>query len=351
VHADLDAFYASVEQRDDPSLAGRPVVVGGAPEQRGVVAAASYEARRFGVRSAMSMRTALRLCPVAVRVPPRFGVYAHVSTQVMALFRAVTDLVEPVALDEAFLDVSDSVHSDAGALGQALKQRVRETVGLTLSVGVATNKAVAKVASDLGKPDGLTIVPPGTEAAFLAPLPVGRLWGVGPRSQERLERLGIVNVGQLAGVDPRLLTQLFGRMGEQLSALARGVDLRNVSAHREVKSVGRETTFNEDTRNPAVLRETLHSLCAAVAERLQSRGLRGRTLTLKVRRDDFSTRTRRATPGPLMSEAAELYVLAERLLSAEVGAGERLRLIGVSVSGFAEFAQLALFSLSSYAEA
>lgn len=343
VHADLDAFYASVEQRDDPALTGRPVVVGGAPDQRGVVAAASYEARRFGVRSAMSMRTALRLCPGAVRVAPRFAVYAEVSAQVMALFHGLTDLVEPIALDEAYLDLGDAGDQTHGvALATQLRRSVRDAVGLTLSVGVATCKSVAKVASELGKPDGLTVVTPGEEAAFLAPLPVGRLWGIGPRSEERLHRLGVVSIGQLAAVDPRLLTRLFGRMGEQFTLLARGVDQRAVTPHRDVKSVGRETTFSEDVGEPARLCVALRGLCATVAERLQRRGLHGRTVTLKVRRDDFATRTRQATPGFLLGDAAELYALAERLLSAELGVGERLRLIGVSVSGFAACGQLPL---------
>jgi DNA polymerase-4 len=347
LHADLDAFYASVEQRDDPALAGLPVVVGGSPEQRGVVAAASYEARAFGVRSAMSMRTALRLCPQAVRVPPRFSVYGDVSANVMAIFHDLTDLVEPLSLDEAYLDVTDAVESwaDAVDLAQRLKGRVREEVGLTLSVGVATSKSVAKVASDLGKPDGLVVVQPGEEERFLAPLPVGKLWGIGPRSEERLRSLGVATIGQLAEVDARLLVQLFGRWGEQMAELARGVDQRTVTPNRDLKSVGRETTFSEDIAGLEQLREELGELCRGVADRLRRRDLRGRTVTLKVRRSDFSTRTRQVTLTQPVADERELRSVAERLLAAELQPEDRLRLLGVSVSGFADTGQLALFTL------
>lgn len=347
VHADLDAFYASVEQRDNPDLAGKPVVVGGSAEGRGVVAAASYEARRFGVRSAMSMRTALRLCPQAVRVPPRFAVYGAVSARVHEVFREFTTQIEPIALDEAYLDVSEAVAAGAEpeALARSLKQRVREAVQLTISVGVAGSKSAAKIASDLGKPDGLVVVPPGGERAFLAPLPVGRLWGVGPKSQERLRRFGVATIGQLAELDGRILSQLFGRWGEAMGELARGHDERPVSGRGEVKQVSRETTFSRDVSDPDVLHDELRELCEAVGERLQRRSLRGRTVTIKLRRHDFATRTRQATLPAPVQEAAEVYAAARRILDAELAPGERLRLLGVGVSGFAEDAQLPLFSL------
>ncbi len=347
IHADLDAFYASVEQRDNPDIAGRPVVVGGSPDDRGVVAAASYEARRFGVRSALSMRTALRLCPQAVRVPPRFGVYSTVSGQVHEVFREFTALVEPIALDEAYLDVTETVSggADPEELGRALKQRVRESVKLTISVGVAGSKSAAKIASDLGKPDGLVVVPVGGERAFLAPLPVGRLWGVGPKAQERLRRFGVETIGQLAELDRRILAQLFGRWGDAMGELARGVDERPVSPRGEVKQVSRETTFSSDVADRALLHDELRELCEAVGERLQRRSLRGRTVTIKLRRHDFSTRTRQATLHAPVQEAAEVFAAARRILDAELEPGERLRLLGVGVSGFADNAQLPLFAL------
>src|SRR5712692_74922 len=222
VHADLDAFYASVEQRDNPALRGRPVVVGGSSEHRGVVAAASYEARRFGVRSAMAMSRALRLCPEAVRVPARFAAYAEVSAIVLGGYRAMTPLVEPLALDEAYLDLTEEGFEPEQwpVLGRRIKDQVREAVGLAVSVGVATSKSVAKIASDLEKPDGLVVVPPGEERGFLAPLPVGRLWGVGPRGEERMASLGVRTIGDLAQVDVRLLSSIFGRWGAMLHGLA-----------------------------------------------------------------------------------------------------------------------------------
>lgn len=347
IHADLDAFYASVEQRDDPALAGRPVVVGGMAEDRGVVAAASYEARRFGVRSAMSMRTALRLCPEAVRVPPRFAVYREVSARVMELFHELAELVEPLSLDEAYLDVTGVAPTWEGTveLARELKRTMRRELALTLSVGVAGSKSAAKVASDLDKPDGLVVVEPGTEREFLAPLPAGKLWGIGPKAEERLRRLGVRTIGDLAGVDARLLTQMFGRWGEQMGAFAQGVDLRPVTPERETKSVGRETTFSIDLGDRTQLHETLRELCVGVAQHLQHGALHGRTVTIKLRRSDFSTCTRQATlPAPVDGEH-EVYVIAERLLDAELRPGERLRLLGVTVSGFAETIQLPLFAL------
>jgi DNA polymerase-4 len=346
-HADLDAFFAAVEQHDRPELRGRPVLVGGAPEARGVVSAASYEARRYGARSAMPMRTALRLCPPGtVRVPPRFERYAAVSRQVMDLFRACTPLVEPLSLDEAYLDMTAPLAA-AGAptpaeAAQALKRAVREHVGLSVSVGVATSKSVAKIASDLNKPDGLVVVPPGEERRFLAPLPAERLWGVGPKVAARLHRAGIRTIGDIAAADPRWLAHIFGRWGELLHALARGVDDRPVSTSREVKSVGRETTFPHDVEERARLAESLRALAAQVAERLRRHGLRGRTVTLKLRQHDFRTVTRQ-TRLPLPTDRAEIIAAtALQLLAGELTEGARVRLVGVTVSGFEPVTQLLL---------
>jgi len=345
VHADLDAFFASVEQRDRPELRGRPVLVGGQPESRGVVAAASYEARRFGVHSAMPMRTAVRRCPHAVIVAPRFDVYARVSAQVMALFHTLSPLVEPLSLDEAYLDCGHLADfwSRAEAFGRDLKERVRAEVGLTISVGIATTKSAAKIASDLRKPDGLLIVPPGQEAAFLAPLPVGVLWGIGPRSRERLAALGVRTIGELAAREAAELRPIFGSWAETLLAMARGSDERLVTPERERKSIGRETTFAADLAPGERLEHALAELCAEVADRLQRRGLRGRTVTLKVRRADFSTHTRQITLPTAIADGDDLRAVATRLLAEDVRPGERVRLIGVSVSGFAHEVQLPLF--------
>jgi DNA polymerase-4 len=347
LHADLDAFFAAVEQLDRPELRGRPVLVGGAPEERGVVAAASYEARRYGARSAMPMRTALRLCPPdTVRVPPRFERYREVSRRVMALFRARTPLVEPLSLDEAYLDLTEPLARpgapDPERAARALKAEVRTAVGLTISVGVATSKSVAKIASDLRKPDGLVVVPPGEERPFLAPLPVARLWGVGPRLEERLRRLGVATVGDLAALERRWLERRFGKWGGLLHDLANGIDHRPVTPERAIKSVGRETTFPHDVSDPAALRATICRLAEQVAERLQRHGLRGRTVTLKLRSYDFRTLTRQTSLSLPTDRAEEIAAVAERLLATELAPGGRYRLVGVSVSGFRPAVQLPL---------
>ena len=343
-HADLDAFYASVEQRDDSSLRGRPVVVGGAPEHRGVVAAASYEARRYGIHSAMSMSRALRLCPEAVRRSPRFTVYGEVSTAVLQCYRSLTPLIEPLSLDEAYLDLTENVSETLTprALGERIKQLVWEATDLRVSVGVASSKSVAKIASDIEKPDGLVVLLPGAEREFLAPLPVGRLWGVGPRGEEHLKRLGVQTIGELAAIDARLLTNIFGKWGVILHDLANGIDERPVEASRETKSIARETTFSRDIETAAALEETLRELASGAAERLQRRGLRGRTVTLKLRLSDFTTLTRQTTLPFPTDDAEQIAAIAVGLLQAELSPGRRFRLAGVAVSGFEATAQLPL---------
>ena len=255
LHADLDAFYASVEQRDDPALRGKPVVVGGSPEGRGVVAAASYEVRRFGVRSAMPMKTALSLCPQAIRVQPRFDVYGQVSRQVMDIFRRVTPLIEPLSLDEAYLDVTDSVTGDRSPEDMAadIRRWVADELGLTVSVGVATSKSVAKIASDMNKPDGLTVVPPRTEREFLAPLPAARMSGVGPKTSERLAAEGVRTIGDLAAKPEEWFAARLGKVGSYLRRLALGLDDRAVVVEREPKSVSAETTLAHDSDDPELL--------------------------------------------------------------------------------------------------
>ncbi len=334
LHADLDAFYASVEQLDRPELRGRPVVVGGPPEARGVVAAASYEARRFGVRSAMPMAQALRLCPEAVRVPPRFDRYGEVSRQVMAIFRDMTPLVEPLSLDEAFLDVTEQAESFGGAaaLARQLKAEVKRTTGLTVSVGAGSNKTVAKIASDMRKPDGLVGVPPGQEAAFLEPLPVRALWGIGPRTEEALAAAGIRTVGELARADPVQLERHFGSRGPFFQQLAQGRDDRPVVTEQERKSVGSETTFVRDLPDGPELRAQLGRIAAEVAERLAHEGVRARTVILKLRYADFRTITRQTSRPDATDSADEIRRTAEALLSKVALAGDRFRLLGIHCS-------------------
>jgi len=335
IHADLDAFFAAVEQLDNPELRGRPVVVGGPPESRGVVAASSYEARAFGVRSAMPMRTALRLCPQAVRVSPRFQRYAEVSRRIMDIFRQLTPLVEQISLDEAFLDVTQRPEPPE-ALARTLKERVRQEVGLTVSVGAASSKSVAKIASDLGKPDGLIVVPPGTEGDFLAPLPVERLWGVGPKTAERLAREEITTIGDLAARSEKSALSRYGQRGLYLLNLARGIDDSPVVTDHETKSVSAETTFPSDLEDPRELRAALRRQAERTVERLRRAGLKGRSVRLKLRLADFTTFTRQTTLPHPTDDLEVVVAEATGLLDREVGRGRRFRLLGVGVSHFAE---------------
>ncbi|HYM14916.1 MAG TPA: DNA polymerase IV [Dehalococcoidia bacterium] len=333
VHADLDAFYASVEQLDHEELRGRPVVVGGPAESRGVVAAASYEARRFGVRSAMPMSRALRLCPDAVRVGPRFARYGELSAQVMAIFRALTPLVEPLSLDEAYLDVS-AIARDAGdgeRIGGGLKRSVREATGLTLSVGVGTNKTVAKIASDLGKPDGLLVVPAGTEAAFLAPLPVRALWGVGPKTEALLTSAGIAKIGDLAERGATA-ARVLGPHGEALHQLARGNDERAVETAHDRKSVGAETTFANDLADGPELRTALGEIVEQVARGMARERVRARTVAIKLRYANFKTITRQTSLVTPADDTATLRRLSEQLLDRHARPGDRFRLLGMHCS-------------------
>lgn len=338
IHADLDAFYASVEQIDRPELCGKPVVVGGAAEERGVVAAASYEARRFGVRSAMPMSRALRLCPDAVRVPPRFDRYRELSRQVMAIFRSVTPLVEPLSLDEAFLDVTEQVARGRSSeeIARDLKEEVRRTTGLTLSIGVGGNKTVAKIASDQGKPNGLVVVPPGEEAAFLAPLPIRAVWGVGPKTEARLASAGIRTVGQLAEADGARLARLLGSRATMFQQMARGHDEREIVVEQERKSVGAEETFPRDLADGPELRRELARIAERAAERLVAHGLRARTVALKLRYADFRTITRQTSRPEATDDAQEITLVAERLLDKTAQPGDRFRLLGIQCGQLVE---------------
>jgi DNA polymerase-4 len=338
LHADLDAFYASVEQLDNPELRGKPVVVGGSPEGRGVVAAASYEARRFGVRSAMPMSRALRLCPDAVRVSPRFDRYAAVSRQVMAIFRALTPLVEPLSLDEAFLDVSGWVRdgADPRRIARELKDEVRSATGLTLSVGAGSNKSVAKIASDLEKPDGLVVVPPGTEAAFLAPMPVRALWGVGPKTEAVLHRAGIRTIGDLARRGAADARRLLGSNGDFLHGMARGIDDREIVIEHERKSVGAECTFARDLPDGPELRRALSEIAGEVARRLGKAHVKAHTVAIKLRYANFHTITRQASLKTPAGDADEIAAVATQLLDNVIAAGDEFRLLGIQCSRLVE---------------
>lgn len=338
IHADLDAFYASVEQLDNPELRGRPVVVGGPPESRGVVAAASYEVRKFGVRSAMPMSRALRLCPEAVRVSPRFDRYNEVSRSVMRIFRSLTPLVEPLSLDEAFLDVSGWIDdgADLREIASELKSTVKSETQLTVSIGAGGSKSIAKIASDLGKPDGLLIVPLGTEAAFLAPLRARSLWGVGPKTDAMLARAGIRTIGDLAARSSTDAARLLGSHGEFLHDMARGIDDREIVVEYERKSVGAETTFAQDLSDGPELRAELARIGREVAQRLDHAGAHPLTIALKLRYAHFRTITRQTSLKEPISGAAQIIALATQLLDGSVAPGDRFRLLGIQCSRFAE---------------
>jgi DNA polymerase IV len=333
LHVDLDAFYASVEVLDNPALAGKPVLVGGTG-LRGVVAAASYEARKFGVHSAMPMARARRLCPHAVVLPPRFDAYQARSAEVHAVFAAFTPVIEPIALDEAFLDVTGVTRllGDGRQIGEAIRARIGAEIGLTASVGVAPNKLLAKLASDDAKPDGMLVVEPGTELAFLHPHPVGRLWGVGPATLARLERFGVETIGDLAALPEASLVDALGKAhGAQLHALAQGRDDRPVEADRETKSIGQEETFPRDVADREALQREVRRMAERVGSRLREHHLAGRTVTIKVRFPDFRTITRSATLPEAFDLTAQIAALALGLLD-KVDVTGGIRLLGVTVS-------------------
>jgi len=351
LHVDMDAFYAAVEQRDRPELRGRPVVVGADPRGRGVVSTASYEARRFGVRSAMPIGQAYRRCPHAVFLPVDMARYARESERIMAILADVTPLVEPLSLDEAFLDVTGSAAllGPGREIARLVKARIRGEVGLTASAGVAENKFLAKIASDLEKPDGLVEVPPGEAARFLAPLPLARLWGIGPATGETLAALAIRTIGDLAAVPSGVLRARFGATGPHLQALARGEDDRPVVPWHDPKSVGAEETFGRDTANVALLRATLLGQAERVAAELRAQSLWGRTVTLKLRFADFRTLTRRDTTDLPTTDAGDIFRRAWAAF-ARVERRQPIRLIGLSVSGLqrgGEAQQLPLFGTAA----
>ena len=336
IHADLDAFYAAVEQLDNPELRGKAVLVGGRPEGRGVVATASYEARKFGVHSAMPMATAVRQCPEGIIVPPRFDRYREMSGQVMDIFRDITPIIQPVSLDEAYLDITEAANEKPPiAIAIDIKDRVQREVGLTISVGLGTGKCVAKIASDLQKPDGLVVVPEGGEAEFLAPLSVGTLMGVGPKSAARLHEDNVHTIGQLATMPDSWFSRRFGKRGASIRDRARGIDDEPVQTSREAKSISSETTFPHDLSAMEEIRPVVERLSSSVAASLTRKGISGRTITVKMRLSDFTTFTRQTTLAHMTHDEATIAATAWFLLEREMTPGRAFRLLGVGVSGFA----------------
>jgi DNA polymerase-4 len=329
----MDAFYASVEQHDNPELHGKPVIVGGS-RKRGVVSAASYEARQFKIHSAMPIAQAMNLCPHGVFLPVRMKRYRQISDRIFAIYQRFTPLVEPLSLDEAFLDVTGSnrLFGSAEDIAAQIKELVFQETGLTVSAGVASSKLVAKIASDFNKPDGLTIVPPGHEEGFLTPLPIKRLWGVGKKTQEELNLLGVKTIGDIMKIPPDLLEKKFGKHGKSLYYKARGIDTRVVETINQRKSVGHEVTFDTDLVDKKIIHKELLDLADQVAKRLRRKKLHGRTITLKVKYHDVQQITRSSTIGKETSDSKQIIHEVLRLLHKTAAGKKPVRLLGISVA-------------------
>jgi DNA polymerase-4 len=349
IHVDMDAFYASVEQRDDPSLRGKPVAVGGGGH-RGVVTAASYEARTFGVRSAMPGFKARRLCPELIFVKTRFDAYKAVSRQIREIFQRYTDLIEPLSLDEAFLDVTKPKQggSIAKDIAQQIKSEIREATGLTASAGVSFNKFLAKIASDLEKPDGLTVIRPDQAEAFIAGLPVERFFGVGPVTARKMKDAAIETGADLRRHSEDELVRLFGKVGRHYHRISRGIDEREVKPDRPHKSIGAETTFENDLMDTSLLLDRLKPLAERVIARAKAANAHGRTATLKVKYRDFSVTTRQRTLDQPVDSAAQLMSLAAWLIEHPEPPRLPVRLIGISLSSFEPSTESRQLSFSDF---
>ena len=342
MHVDMDAFFASVEMLDRPELRGQPVIVGG-QSLRGVVSTCSYEARRYGVHSAMPITQAHRLCPQGIFVPVRMARYKEVSEQIMAIFHELSPLVEQLSIDEAFLDVSgmELLYGSPQAVGKLAKQRIKKEIGITASVGLAPNKFLAKLASDLQKPDGFTVITHEAAKDFIAPLPVGKIFGVGRAAQQALLQFGIERIGQLAEADESVLRKVFGKNALRVQRLACGLDDRPVISESEPKSIGREMTYDEDLHTVEECRRQLLLLSELVGYRLRGKGYYGRTLTLKIKYSDFSVQSRSLTSESDITSDEQIYHLAVQLL-AQSPLRKSVRLLGITVSGLASGESLAL---------
>ncbi|HEX8037962.1 MAG TPA: DNA polymerase IV [Chryseosolibacter sp.] len=337
IHIDMDAFYASIEQRDNPEYRGKPVAVGGSPEGRGgVVATASYEARKFGVKSAMPARKALRLCPDIIFVRPRFDVYKVVSQRIREIFSRYTDLIEPLSLDEAYLDVTTDKLNIGSAIEIAaqIRKAIREELNLTASAGVSVNKFVAKIASDLNKPDGLTFIGPSRIEKFMEGLPVEKFFGVGKVTAARMKSMGLHTGADLKRMSEADLKKHFGKSGSFYYRIVRGIDEREVQAHRETKSIGAEDTFPFDLTAVEDMHDELLKISKTVSERMLRNGLKGRTVTLKIRYHDFKLATRSRSFSDGIDDRETMYRIACELLESAGAPGRKVRLLGVSLSNF-----------------
>jgi DNA polymerase-4 len=340
LHLDLDAFFCAVEELRDPSLAGKPFAVGGRPEERGVVASCSYSARKYGIHSAMPMARAVRLCPGLLIVSSKHGVYSQYSEMVMRYVRDLSSLYEQISIDEAFSDVSENPE-DPGIIAKNLQSTIQKETGLPCSLGVASNKLVAKIANDVGKaarrgngpPNAITIVPPGQEAEFLAPLPTGALWGVGPKTASRLAEIGILTIGDLADWSEVDLVRRFGKYGYDLSKHAKGIDDSPIITFHETKSISQETTFSKDVSDEKYLKKVISEQAGQVGKRLRKANLAGTTVKIKIRWPDFTTLTRQQSFEISITGDEQIYQAAENLLMKVWHTGQPVRLIGVGVSG------------------
>ncbi len=332
----MDAFYASIEQRDHPELRGKPVIVGGSREGRGVVSAASYEARRYGIHSAMPAATAIRLCPQAIILPVRMKHYMQIGYQIREIFQSFTPLVQPLSLDEAFLDVHgcEGIFGPAIDIGQQIKARIKQETGLIASVGVSFNKYLAKLASDLGKPDGFVVIPKDQVREILDPLPVGKLWGVGAKAEKRLHRIGLKTIGQIAALPEKTMADSMGDAGRHIWRLATGLDQRSVTPDEHAKSVSTETTFSQDIGDRPILRNILLELVEHLGQRLRAKHFRARTIDIKVRSSDFTTYTRSVRVEIPTDITSEIWQCAARLFDQKVADHWLpVRLLGVGASG------------------
>jgi len=334
IHIDMDAFYAAIEQRDNPSLKGKPVIVGGDPDRRGVVSTCSYEARKFGVRSAMPSRTAMRLCPDAVFLYPRFDAYSKASKQVMSIFAEYTDLIEPLSLDEAFLDVTENKKNipSATVIAMEIKKKIFETTGLTASAGVSYNKFLAKTASEINKPDGIAVIIPSEAEAFLEKLPIGRFFGIGKVSEKRMISLGITNGLELKQTALDKLVKHFGKNGRFYYDIVRGIDYRPVEPLRERKSYGREITLDEDILDTDRILSILREIADELQDSLQRKKISGKTITLKIKYHDFRQITRSATIEEFTDSADVIYESIMNLIQFTEAGVKKVRLLGISLS-------------------
>ncbi len=351
LHVDMDAFFASVEQREHPEFRGKPVIVGADPKGgkgRGVVSTCSYEAREFGVHSALPISQAYQRCPKGIYVPPNGALYARVSKAIFRIFYEFTDMVEPLSIDEAFLDVTGSqkLFGSGPEMALRIKNRIKEQEGITASVGVAPNKYLAKIASDLEKPDGLVVVRKERISEFLFPLDIARLWGAGKQTQDKLRKLGIQTIGDLAAFPLNVLTEKFGKTGAHFYNLAHGIDNRPVEAGHGVKSVSNEHTFDQDVSDKEILEQTILRLSEKVGYRLRKKGLKGKTIHLKLRYGNFKTITRNKTIDTPTDSTRVLFSIVKSLFQQNYQTGRSVRLLGVGISGFneADARQLSLFT-------